>query len=110
MPTDTQVERLLTKAEPSSKSTTGEYALAHGRARYVLAGKSGSGKSRAWAAYCCGPIGTKTWDQIVYCAPSRTLQGDPKLRVYRTVWKQYFTAIPCDDGKIDIESLDALHT
>ena len=39
--------------------------------------------------------------------PTRTLQGDPKLQVYRTVWKQYFTAIPCDDGKIDIETLDA---
>ena len=59
------------------------------------------------AAYCCGPIGTKTWDQIIYCAPTRTLQGDPKLKVYRTVWKQYFTPIACDDGKIDIETLDA---
>jgi len=48
-------------------------ALANGRARYVLAGKSGSGKSRAWAAYCCGVIGTKTWDQIMYCA----LRPDP---------------------------------
>ena len=107
MPTDAQVERLLTKAEPSSKSRTGEYALAHGRARYVLAGKSGSGKSRAWAAFCCGPIGTKTWDQIIYCAPTRALQGDPKLSVYRTVWKKYFIPIACDDGKIDIETLDA---
>ena len=60
-----------------------------------------------WAAHCCGPIGTKTWDQIMHCAPSRTLQDDPKLRIHRTVWKQYFTPIACDDGKIDIETLDA---
>ena len=60
MPTEAQVERLLTKAEPPSKSRTGEHALAHGRARCVLAGKSGSGKSRAWAAFCCGPIGAMT--------------------------------------------------
>ena len=76
-------------------------------ARYVLAGKSGSGDSRAWAAHCCGPIGTKMWDRIIYCAPSRTLQDESKLRIYRTVWKQYFTPIACDDGKIDIETLDA---
>ena len=68
MPTDAQVERLLTKAELSTRSLTSEYALANGRARYVLAGKSGSSKSRARAAHCCGPIGTKTWDQIIYCA------------------------------------------
>ena len=55
MPTDAQVERLLTKAEPSSKSTTGEYALAHGRARYVIAGKSGSGKSERGLPVVVGP-------------------------------------------------------
>ena len=36
----------------------------------------------------------------------RNQKGIPSS-MYIAVWKQYFTGVPCDDGKIDIAALDA---
>ena len=41
-----------------------------------------------------------------YCAPTRTLQGDKKLAVYRRVWSEYFVQIPCDGNVLDTATLD----
>lgn len=103
MPTEAQVEKLLRATEPKSKRTVSPYALPT-PARIVIAGASGSGKTRAWIKYLCS-YGVEQFDAVYWCSPTRSLsQG--KLNVMKRCWKQYFVSIPSDEGQLNVELLD----
>ena len=104
-PTPAQVDKLLRDAEPKTKHSGSEYVLGKGPQRYIIAGASGSGKSYSFARYACS-YGTTLWDAIYYIAPTRTLQGDKKLAVYRKVWGEFYVQIPCDNNVLDTATLD----
>ena len=103
MPTEAQVEKLLKRSEPPTKPNVSPYALPT-PARIVIAGASGSGKTRAWIKYLCS-YGVTQWDAVYWCSPTRSLsQG--KLDVMKRCWKTFFVTVPCDDGQLNVELLD----
>ena len=103
MPTEAQVERLLKRSEPPIKPNVSPYALPT-PARIVIAGASGSGKTRAWIKYLCS-YGVTQWDAVFWCSPTRSLSPG-KLDVMKRCWKKHFVTVPCDDGRLNVELLD----
>jgi hypothetical protein len=75
------------------------------RGQYV--GSSNSGKTFHLLSMLCDPqLGMKTWDQILWLAPSKSLQ-QPKLQVLKKKWGKFVTFYACDDviPKAEIETL-----
>ena len=59
-------------------------------------GQSNAGKTFHCLSMLCDPdMGMKTWDEIYWLAPSKSLQ-QPKLKVLKDKWKQFVHFIPCD--------------
>lgn len=72
--------------------------------RVLLAGSSGSGKTQ-WLIKYLATYGTKQFDLVLFCAPSASLI-QPKLKVLKKAFGEFFVKIPCDNHQLNTSELD----
>ena len=113
MPTEIQVEKMLSSTESSPRTNASMFTDKIHPGRWTIGGASASGKSRAFikflCTYGCGATGygSGLYDIVIWCCPTRSLnQGS--MTVLKNIWKEFLYIVPCDNGQLDVLKLQQL--